>query len=512
MKAFALGYLVNSLWQTPLLLVAAWLVARATHRMGPAFEHRIWTSALMLEALLPACTFDPFTLLQSANSFIHHLLHIAEPHGTTITITIGSVSPRNAFDPPAKLFTALLVAYIVVTLYFCARLAWRARQSSVLRRRAQTLSLTTAAKASWQRCANLFQVPDAQLASTPAIAGPVTLGVVQRLLLLPSGWLETLSAEDLDAALAHEFAHMRRRDFAKNLFYELITLPIAYHPALWLTRARVAESRELLCDALAAEAVAGKQQYARSLLRLASKLCTPSQHPVLHAIGIFDANNLERRVMNLTHTTPPLRGLKRFAISAGCVVLALGTCTSALGLRIPIEESAPPDPPASVGEPAPAPPPVPAPIAERKPVPPPPPPSTPEAQPASAAPPAHVALAAPAPAAEAPVAPAPTDAPQADAQPMHISPATMASNITGKVAPVYPDEARAEKIQGTVVLHAIIEKDGKVSSLTVVSGPKELQVAALDAVRQWTYKPYLLNGNPTQVETTINVNFHIGGY
>jgi len=216
--------------------------------------------------------------------------------------------------------------------------------------------------------------------------------------------------------------------------------------------------------------------------------------------------------MNLTHTTPPLRGLKRFAISAGCVVLALGTCTYALGLRIPMEESAPPVPPASVAEPAPAPPPVPAPIPERKPVPPPPPPSTPEAQPASAAPPAHVALAAPAPAAEAPVAPAPTDAPQADAQPMHISPATMASNITGKVAPVYPDEARAEKIQGTVVLHAIIEKDGKVSSLTVVSGPKELQVAALDAVRQWTYKPYLLNGNPTQVETTINVNFHIGGY
>jgi len=85
----------------------------------------------------------------------------------------------------------------------------------------------------------------------------------------------------------------------------------------------------------------------------------------------------------------------------------------------------------------------------------------------------------------------------------------MASNIIGKVSPVYPHEARTAKIQGTVVLHAIIGKDGKVDKLVVISGPRELQTAALDAVRRWTYKPYLLNGNPTEVETTISVNFHI---
>ncbi len=508
MKAFALGYFVNSLWQTPLLLAAAWLAARATRRMGAGIEHSIWATALLLEALLPACIFDPFALLQSAGSFVHHLLRIAEPHGTTITITISPVSTHGGgFASPAKLLPVLLATYSVVTLYFGARLAWRAWQSSALRHRAQLLSLTTEGTTSWQRCANLFQVHNAQLASTSAIAGPVTIGVFHRLLLLPSGWLETLRTEDLDAAFAHEFAHMRRRDFAKNLFYELITLPIAYHPALWITRARVAESRELLCDALAAEAVAGRQQYARSLLRLASKLCTPSQRPVLHAIGIFDANNLERRVMNLTHTTLPLRGLKRLAISAGCVVLALGTCASALGLRIPIEESVPPVPPAPVAESAPPPPLAPPPPTTPEPATPPSPVPPPAAPLAAVPPPAPVA-----PAAEAPAAPAPMDAPQTDAQPMHISPGIMASNITGKVAPVYPDDARAGKIQGTVVLHAIIEKDGKISNLTVVSGPKELQMAALDAVRQWTYKPYLLNGNPTQVDTTISVNFHINGY
>jgi len=87
----------------------------------------------------------------------------------------------------------------------------------------------------------------------------------------------------------------------------------------------------------------------------------------------------------------------------------------------------------------------------------------------------------------------------------------MAGNILTKVAPVYPNDARAAHISGTVVLHAIIGKDGNVEKLVVVSGPKELQTSALDAVKQWTYKPYLLNGNPTEVDTTIHVNYNLNG-
>jgi TonB family protein len=56
-----------------------------------------------------------------------------------------------------------------------------------------------------------------------------------------------------------------------------------------------------------------------------------------------------------------------------------------------------------------------------------------------------------------------------------------------------------------VVLNAIIGKDGSVENLTAVSGPNELQQSALDAVRQWTYKPFLVNGDPVEVKTSINV-------
>jgi protein TonB len=85
----------------------------------------------------------------------------------------------------------------------------------------------------------------------------------------------------------------------------------------------------------------------------------------------------------------------------------------------------------------------------------------------------------------------------------------MAGNNLTKVNPVYPPEAKANGVSGTVVLMAVIGKDGAVKSLNAVSGPPVLAAAAMDAVRQWTYKPYLLNGNPVEVDTTITVNFNL---
>jgi TonB family protein len=75
------------------------------------------------------------------------------------------------------------------------------------------------------------------------------------------------------------------------------------------------------------------------------------------------------------------------------------------------------------------------------------------------------------------------------------------------IAPVYPPAAKAAHVQGVVVLHALISKQGTIESLHVVSGPPLLVGAALDAVKRWKYQPYLLAGVPTEVETTINVNF-----
>ena len=83
----------------------------------------------------------------------------------------------------------------------------------------------------------------------------------------------------------------------------------------------------------------------------------------------------------------------------------------------------------------------------------------------------------------------------------------MQDNLIKKVAPVYPPEAKTARIQGKVILEAVIGKTGHVENLKIVSGPAELQQSAMDAVRQWVYKPYLMKGNPVEVITKITVNY-----
>jgi len=100
--------------------------------------------------------------------------------------------------------------------------------------------------------------------------------------------------------------------------------------------------------------------------------------------------------------------------------------------------------------------------------------------------------------------------PSSSSGPVKVSAQVMAGNKLSGPDPEYPEEAKKAKIQGTVVLGAVIDKDGIVRELRVVSGPKELRISSLDAVRQWTYKPYLLNGNPIEVETSINVTYTLG--
>jgi protein TonB len=80
-----------------------------------------------------------------------------------------------------------------------------------------------------------------------------------------------------------------------------------------------------------------------------------------------------------------------------------------------------------------------------------------------------------------------------------------------KVNPVYPPLARQARISGTVLLQAQISKDGSIENLQLISGHPMLAPAAIEAVKQWKYKPYLLNGEPVEVDTQVQVNFTLAG-
>jgi TonB family protein len=440
LEFWILAYLLNSLWQVPLLFAAAWLAVRAP--LGAAIEHRVWVIALLLQSLLPALSIFPWEWLRML-SWGGNLSRPGEAH---VSVAMGKGTGIGVLQLPDALLAAITIMYVAVIAYVAARFLWRAINLSALRREAVPVPLTGQAALFWERCLRRFEVQDVSIAASSRVFGPVTLGVRQKLLLLPVNVIEQLPEADLSTVIAHEFAHMRRKDFMKNLLYELLCLPVSYHPLLWLTRARIMESREMVCDQMAAS-VTGTNEYAQSLLRLASLLITGTLGRTPHTIGIFDANVFERRLMNVTEKQQEIRGVRRVVVLAACAALALVTCGSALALGMHANA-------ASGGS--------------------------------------------------------DSNAAKTPKQ-VTVSSEKMSHNLLNKVVPVYPPAAKKAKIQGKVELDAVIGTDGNVENLRVISGPQELQQSALDAVRQWTYKPYLLNGDPVEVETTISIIYNLEG-
>jgi protein TonB len=100
---------------------------------------------------------------------------------------------------------------------------------------------------------------------------------------------------------------------------------------------------------------------------------------------------------------------------------------------------------------------------------------------------------------------------RASSTPIPVSSGVVAGNLIAPIHPDYPSIAKAAHVEGTVVIDAIISRTGSIESAHVLSGPPMLQQAALAAVRQARYRPFLLNGRPTEVQTTITINFRMGG-
>jgi TonB family protein len=437
LEPWLLTYLLNSLWQVPLLFAAGWIAARLLRRAGAPVEHRLWVSVLLLQTFLPVFALLPWGWLPALFTWSADAHYAGEAY---VSVVMGAGTGFGALSLPSEVLTAIVVVYGAVIAYFAAQFVWRWAQLWTLRREALKMPLRSEVALCWAQCSVKFAVHGASIAFSSRIFGPVTVGFFRKLILLPAEIASELSDADLDAAIAHEFAHLRRNDFLKNLAYELLSLPIKYHPALGLTRERITETREMVCDQMAAE-ISGPTEYALSLLRLASVLVDGAPTITPHAIGILDANAFERRVMRLTGKQNEMPRFQRLALVFACAALGSGTCASAVALSMHVD-------------------PGPAPAAR------------------DTAPPHN---------------------------PVNVSPEVVAGHKISGPIPKYPESAKKARIQGTVLFDAIIGKDGTVEQLTVASGPQELQQSALDAVRQWIYKPFLLNGSPVEVKTTIRV-------
>jgi periplasmic protein TonB len=108
--------------------------------------------------------------------------------------------------------------------------------------------------------------------------------------------------------------------------------------------------------------------------------------------------------------------------------------------------------------------------------------------------------------------PAPATTPKiATPQHVRVSQGVTSGLLLKRVNPKYPPKARENGIQGTVVLHAVISQEGDIVDLTTISGDPLLAKSAIKAVKQWKYRPYLLQGKPVEVDTEIQVNYTLSG-
>ena len=224
------------------------------------------------------------------------------------------------------------------------RLGFSLYRTVKLRREACPISLAPDKAGLWSRCKRTFSAEDALVLSSGQIAGPVTIAFRKSVLLLPWGFPEECSGDDFLAAVAHEGAHMKRRDFQKNLFYEVMSLVIAFHPVIWMVKSQIAQTREMICDAMAIEGLIDPHTYTQSLLRLATMVSLGSRVTPSHAIGIFDANILEKRVMVMNVKKQHLSLSVKYGLIVPAALLLFSVSAGAGAMAVAIAPQTPSQP------------------------------------------------------------------------------------------------------------------------------------------------------------------------
>jgi hypothetical protein len=147
-------------------------------------------------------------------------------------------------------------------------------------------------------CGRRIGVEVPRVVESAEVLSPAVVGSV---LVLPEGF-GGYSEDAMRAALLHELAHLRRRDYGANLLCEIVGLPVVWHPVSYALRRRIRSTREMVCDAIAAGAMGSARAYAMSLLELAATACVGDVEARPMAVGLFTNNNLEERVMRLMET------------------------------------------------------------------------------------------------------------------------------------------------------------------------------------------------------------------
>ena len=346
-------FLLNSVWQVAVIWAVAGGCAWIAARVSASCQHSVWVAGLVLSVVVPVLGLarssvspavqDRATLANAAVDSGHApLTNGRVASGSATRNVTGAIPPLWAeiLRPqerriPLSAGTAILAAacYLLFLLsrlirfWYAWKRAWETAGSST----SPAISLLLESAAERSRLA--FGLSNIPILCSPTIDAPATLGVRQPLIILPEAFLDTADIAMLTPVIAHEMAHIKRRDFGLNLIYELLYLPISFHPAAALMKRRIAQTRELACDELVTERLLGPSEYARALVTVASRVTGAGRHS--YTLGVFDADNLEERVMKLTDnkSRASVRVGRAILLSAAFVLLATAAIASAYSLN-----------------------------------------------------------------------------------------------------------------------------------------------------------------------------------
>ena len=344
-----LNFLLNAAWQIALIAALASLGAWLLRSSSARYRHWLWVSALCLSFLVPATT-SLRAYFETAAPVTIEPVGIGEPFalrslGESTNTSRGLIP--SVIELNTTLVFLLLGLYGVFVLYRIFKLVQAWQTTRTIKRNARELDADENIAAIINKCESDLATGSRPIGvmRSETLPVPVTMGLTQPVIILPEALLREGNTDLLTSAIGHEIIHVARNDYLLNFIYELLYVPLSFHPAAALLRRRIKQTRELSCDELVAARLLNAEVYARSLLRLAGSAPTLRRLSVTTTVGIADADILEARIMSLL-TKPKMttRWKKTLLVVVSILLLVPCVAAAAFNMRFDLETVAAQEP------------------------------------------------------------------------------------------------------------------------------------------------------------------------
>ncbi len=524
----------DHLWQATLfglvILGTSWALKK-----GPArLRHSFWLLA-SAKFIVPAS----FLVILAQQAGMSSLLQFSDQAEERTAVLQGLAEPVTAFAGTYEvnvnassaghneIYCALTLVWLSGSIGLLA--IWGMRRQQFYRSLEQ--SRTVNAGREWDALKRAEQFlgvnREVKLVITSGKLEPAVWGVLRPVVVLPQSIETLLDDKELETILLHELCHVERRDNLVGNVQLMLCALLWFHPLVWFISRQLSNEREQACDEKVMEVGGAPEAYASSILKVV-RFCFGWRFAGV--TGAASGSNLRRRIeiiMTMRNTKLRVKPAARL-LASGMVVCALlilvgagvysrtgvanevqqpeaPRVTATTPVEAPQAPSAPSQPTKQTETTPVAPP---APVAPVK-------PATPTGEtPSSPALPARAPETPPSPAtpanSAAPVAPAaPTSpaVPPKDTQGRKSKDKVEKGELIEAPRPVYPDEAKKQKVEGRVTVDIVIDEEGKVISATPASGPEMLHASSRDAAFKARFKPTLVNGKPAKVSGAMSYNF-----